>query len=327
MSAPTMKDALRTTITELMAEDPRVFVIGEDVALMGGAFGITAGLLDRFGPDRVRDAPISETAILGAAIGAALVGMRPIVEMMFVDFMFVALDQLLHQAATAHYASGGTNSVPLVIRANYAAVPGIGTQDTATLYGALLQFPGLTVVIPSSPSEAATLLRQAVRDPNPVLLLEPRELYNSVDTGEVLASLPITSARVVRPGRHLTCTAVGGMLRKALAVADKLADEGIDVEIIDLRCVMPLDEATILASVGRTGGILALDESPRGGGLAAEVLAIVGEAGNSGKPPLLRRLTGKAHPVAYARHLGAEAVPSLDVIEAAMRQAVSQVRS
>jgi pyruvate/2-oxoglutarate/acetoin dehydrogenase E1 component len=324
MSNPTMKAALRDTIDAIMEEDPSVFVIGEDVALMGGAFGVTAGLLDKYGPDRVRDAPISETAILGAAIGAAMVGMRPIVEIQFIDFIFVALDQLLHQAITAHYASGGHNPVPMVIRANYAAIPGIGPQDTATLYGALMQFPGLTVLIPSSAAEAASLLRQAVKDPNPVLLLEPRQLYGVADIAPAPEALPMTRARIVRLGKDLTVTAVGGMLRTALATAEKLAADGLDIEVVDLRCVMPLDEAAIRASVGRTGGILALDEAPRGGGLAAEVLAVASEAG---RKTILRRLTAKPHPIAYARHLGAEAVPGTAAIEAAMREAVAAVKS
>lgn len=325
MTKRTMKEALRTTIGEIMSEDDRVFVIGEDVGIMGGAFGVTAGLLDRFGPERVRDAPISETAILGAAIGAAMVGLRPIVEMQFVDFIFVALDQLLHQAATAHYASGGNIPVPIVIRANYAAVPGIGSQDTATLYGALMQFPGLTMLVPSGATEAACMLRQAVRDPNPVLLLEPRELYGSTDPRSDLPPLRMTEARVIRPGAHLTVTAIGGMVCKALAAADKLAAEGPDVEVIDLRSVMPLDETTIHDSIDRTGGILALDEAPRGGGLAAEILALAGES--AGRPPVLRRLTAKTHPIAYSRNLGIEALPSPAAIEAAMREAAAVIAS
>ena len=200
MSALTLQQALRAAHFDLMEQDSRVFVMGEDVGVLGGAFGITAGLLQRFGPERVRDAPISEAAIIGAAIGAALVGMRPICEMQFVDFLFVALDQLLHQAALAHYASGGANALPLVIRANYGVGPGSGPQDSGTLYGALLQFPGLTVVIPSSPSEAANLLAQAVRDPNPVLFLEPRELYPTTDLVPDLPALPMTRARVLRQG-------------------------------------------------------------------------------------------------------------------------------
>ena len=200
------------------------------------------GCWQRFGPERVRDAPISEAAIIGAAIGAALVGMRPICEMQFVDFLFVALDQLLHQAALAHYASGGANALPLVIRANYGVGPGSGPQDSGTLYGALLQFPGLTVVIPSSPSEATNLLAQAVRDPNPVLFLEPRELYPTTDLVLDLPALPMTRARVLRQGDDLTCVAAGGMVRKALAAAERVAAEKVSVEVIDLRCVMPLDE-------------------------------------------------------------------------------------
>jgi acetoin:2,6-dichlorophenolindophenol oxidoreductase subunit beta len=315
----TLAASLRETLAELMAEDDRVFVIGEDVGVLGGAFGITQGLLERFGPERVRDAPISETAILGAAIGAALMGMRPICEMQFVDFLFVALDQLLHQAAPAHYASGGANAVPLVVRANYGVGPGAGSQDSGTLYGALLQFPGLTVLIPTGPSEAASLLRQAVRDPNPVLFLEPRALYRAGDLVADLPPLPMTKARILRKGKDLTCTAAGGMVAKALAAAESVAAQGVAVEVIDLRCVMPLDEATIIDSVAASGRLLALDEAPRSGGLAAEVLALVAESPMARRRTMMvRRLTGAATPVAYAAHLAMAAVPDKAAIEAAM---------
>jgi acetoin:2,6-dichlorophenolindophenol oxidoreductase subunit beta len=324
MSGLTFKETIRATLADLMAEDQRVFVIGEDVGVLGGAFGVTAGLLDRFGPERVRDAPISETAILGAAIGAALTGLRPICEMQFVDFMFVALDQLLHQAALAHYASGGANTVPLVIRANYGMGPGAGPQDSGTLYGALLQFPGLTVVIPTSPAEAAALLRQAVRDPNPVLFLEPRELYGATDQVADLSPLPMTKARVLRRGAHLTCAAAGGMVRKALAAADRLAAEDIAIEVIDLRCIMPLDQTTIVASVARTGRILALDEGPRGGGLAAEVLALVAESDVISGRRAIQRLTAAPAPIAYAPHLAAAAVPDGNAVESAMRDMLAR---
>lgn len=320
-SSPSLAESLRATHAELMAEDPRVFVIGEDVGLLGGAFGVTKGLLQRFGPERVRDAPISETAILGAAIGAALMGMRPICEMQFVDFLYVGLDQLLHQAATAHFASGGVNSVPLVVRANYAVGAGAGPQDSGTLYGALLQFPGITVVIPTGPTDAAGLLRQAVQDPNPVLFLEPRQLYGASDPVAELAPLPMTKARVVRKGSDLTCTAAGGMVIKALAAAERVAAQNVSVEVIDLRCVMPLDEQSIIASAVSTGRLLALDEAPRGGGLAAEVLALVGEtkaAATRERVVALRRLTGAAMPVAYAPDLARAAVPDQRAIEAAM---------
>jgi acetoin:2,6-dichlorophenolindophenol oxidoreductase subunit beta len=321
MSGPTFQQALRATLFDLMMEDPSIFVIGEDVGVLGGAFGVTEGLLKRFGPERVRDAPISETAIIGAAIGAALVGMRPICEMQFVDFLFVALDQLLHQAALAHYASGGANSLPLVIRANYGVGPGSGPQDTGTLYGALLQFPGLTVIIPSSPTEAVSLLRQAVCDPNPVLFLEPRELYGTTDPIPDLPVLPMTRARVLRKGDRLTCVAAGGMVRKAQAAADRLAVENLAVEVIDLRCVMPLDEATIISSAAATGRVLVLDEAPRGGGLAAELIALIAEASTaSPRRPLVRRLTAVAAPVAYAPHIAAAAVPGVTEIETAMRE-------
>ncbi len=323
MSGLTLQEALRRALDQLMAEDERIFVIGEDVGLLGGAFGVTAGLLERYGPERVRDAPISETAILGSAIGAALLGERPICEMQFVDFMFVALDQLLHQAAPAHYASGGVNTVPLVVRANYAVAPGAGPQDTGTLYGALMQFPGLTVVIPSGAAEAPMLLRQAVRDPNPVLFLEPRELYRVQDTAGPLPALPLRKARIRRSGTHLTCTAVGAMVRKALAAAERLAADGVEVEIVDLRCVVPLDAGTILASVARTGSLLALDEAPPGGGLAAEVMALVAELEMTGRGSVrIRRLTAAAAPVAYAPELARAAVPDARAVEAAMRATV-----
>lgn len=320
MTSPvTLAESLRATHAELMAEDPRVFVIGEDVGVLGGAFGVTKGLLERFGSQRVRDAPISETAIIGAAVGAALLGLRPICEMQFVDFLFVALDQLLHQAASAHFASGGANTVPLVVRANYGIGPGVGPQDNGTLYGALLQFPGLTVLIPSGPTEAAALLRQAVDDPNPVLFLEPRQLYRCFDPVPDLPPLPMTKARVVRKGTDVTCTAAGGMVVKALAAAERIAPQGVSVEVIDLRSVMPLDEATIRDSVAATGRLLALDEAPRGGGVAAEVLALVAESELARSRPVhMRRLTGRAAPVAYAPALALAAVPNQSAIEAAM---------
>jgi len=200
--------------------------------------------------------------------------------------------------------------------------PGAGPQDSGTLYGALLQFPGLTVVIPTSPAEAAALLRYAVHDPNPVLFLEPRELYGI--TGEIadLSPLPLTSARVLRGGADLTCVAAGGMVCKALAAAERLETEGIAVEVMDLRCVMPLDQTTILASVARTGRILALDEGPRGGGVAAEVLALVAESDAVREPGAMRRLTAVPAPIAYAPHLAAAAVPDASAVERAMRAMV-----
>jgi acetoin:2,6-dichlorophenolindophenol oxidoreductase subunit beta len=324
MNSPqTLAESLCATHAQLMAEDTRVFVIGEDVGVLGGAFGVTKGLLERFGPERVRDAPISETAILGTAIGAALMGMRPICEMQFVDFLYVGLDQLLHQAATAHFASGGANSVPLVVRANYAIGPGAGPQDSGTLYGALLQFPGLTIVIPTGPTDAAALLRQAVFDPNPVLFLEPRQLYRAGDPVAELEPLPMTKARILRRGSDLTCTAAGSMVIKALAAAERLAEQNVSVEVIDLRCVMPLDEHTIIESVFSTGRLLALDEAPRGGGLAAEVLAVAGEMKMQRRQPVvLRRLTGAPTPVAYAPDLARSAVPSQADVEAAMLELV-----
>ncbi len=281
MSGLTFKETIRATLADLMAEDQRVFVIGEDVGVLGGAFGVTAGLLDRFGP-------------------------------------------LLHQAALAHYASGGANTVPLVIRANYGMGPGAGPQDSGTLYGALLQFPGLTVVIPTSPAEAAALLRQAVRDPNPVLFLEPRELYGATDQIADLSPLPMTKARVLRTGADLTCVAAGGMVRKALAAADRLAAEDIAVEVIDLRCIMPLDQTTVVASVARTGRILALDEGPRGGGLAAEVLALVAESDVISGRRGMHRLTAAPAPIAYAPHLAAAAVPDGNAVESAMRDMLTR---
>jgi pyruvate dehydrogenase E1 component beta subunit len=248
--------------------------------------------------------------------------------MQFVDFLFVALDQLLHQAALVHYASGGANALPLVIRANYGVGPGSGPQDSGTLYGALLQFPGLTVVIPSSPSEAANLLAQAVRDPNPVLFLEPRELYPTTDLVPDLPALPMTRARVLRQGDDLTCVAAGGMVRKALAAAERVAAEKVSVEVIDLRCVMPLDESTIIASAARTGRVLVLDEAPRGGGLAAEVLALIAETATArAARVLLRRLTGAPTPIGYAPHLAAAAVPDARAIEAAMRELAHEPRA
>jgi 2-oxoisovalerate dehydrogenase E1 component beta subunit len=261
-----------------MERDERVFVIGEDVGAHGGAFGLTRGLMERFGEERVIDTPISEAAVVGAAVGAALMGMRPVVEVQYFDFLSCAFDQLVNCAAKMRYRSG--LGVPLVVRGPAGAGAHAGPFHSQTPEGSLLNVPGLKIVAPATPSDAKGLLLAAIRDPDPVIVIEHKLLYRSlreeVPAGD--APVPIGKARLARRGKDLTLVTYGAMVHVALeAAAVVAAQDGIELEIVDLRTLLPLDEAAILASVARTGKALVLHEATRTGGPGAEIAALIAE--------------------------------------------------
>jgi pyruvate/2-oxoglutarate/acetoin dehydrogenase E1 component len=309
-------EAVRTALEELMASDERVFLMGEDIGVYGGAFGVTAGLLERFGAARVRDTPIAESAIVGAGIGAALTGLRPIVEIQFSDFVVNAMDMLVNQAAKIHYMLGGVPTVPLVVRLPTGAGTGAAAQHSQSLEAWFVHVPGLKVVMPSNPADARNLLHAAVADPNPVLFLEHKLLYKT--SGPVPAvhdDVPLGVARTLRHGEDLTIVATGIMVGRSLEAADRLAVEGIEVTVVDPCTLKPLDEATIISAVSATGRLLVVQEAPPRASFAAEVTATVvaSKAFHHLLAPV-ERLCGLDAPIPYAPQLERAAVPQVDDI-------------
>lgn len=273
-----LQEALREALRYEMARDERVFVMGEDVALFGGAYGVTRGLLQEFGENRVRDTPISEAGMVGLAIGAAINGMRPIVEIQFCDLLPLCMDQLVTHAARYHYMTGGRISVPMVIRNKFGTRPGGGPSHSSCNHGAFVHFPGLKIIIPTTPADGKGLLLSAIRDPNPVLCFESHHLYGvkgPVPEGDY--TVPIGVAAVRRKGRDLTIITCGGMVLKVDEAAAELKEKGIDVEVIDLRSLAPLDKETILKSVAKTKRAMVVDEGPMVGGVTSEIAAVIQE--------------------------------------------------
>ncbi len=321
MSRTTYREACKAAIRQVLAEEPRAFLMGEDVAHYGGCYAVTKGLLAEFGPERLRDTPLSESAFVGAGIGAAIAGMRPIVEVMTVNFSMLALDQLLNNAATLRHMSGGQISVPVVIRMATGAGRQLAAQHSHSLEGWYAHVPGLRVLAPGTVIDARGMLLAAARDPDPVLIFEHVMLYNA--EGELPADaglVDIDHAVVRRPGRDLSLITYGYNLVKALSAADALAAEGIDAEVIDLRVLRPLDMATVLASVVRTRRAVVVDEAWRTGSFAAEVAARLSEeAFYELDAPVLRVCTEEV-PIPYPRHLEEAALPQVaDIVEAARR--------
>jgi pyruvate/2-oxoglutarate/acetoin dehydrogenase E1 component len=271
--------AIREAIAEELERDPAVVFFGEDVAAPGGVFNVTPGLQERFGAARVFDTPISELALAGAAFGAAVTGLRPIIEVMFGDFMGLAMDSLVNQAAKFWFVSNEQGRVPLVVRSAVGGGGRFGAMHSQ-IHGTWFQgVPGLKIACPSSPAEAKGLLKAAIRDDNPVLFLEHKRLYSVKGPAPTEETIPLGTANVVRAGSDVTVVALGKGVPDALAAADALAREGIGAEVIDLRCLRPLDTDTILASVGRTNRLVAVEEGPRTGGWGAGVLGAVAERG------------------------------------------------
>ncbi|HTN79770.1 MAG TPA: alpha-ketoacid dehydrogenase subunit beta [Acidimicrobiales bacterium] len=317
----TYRDAMREAIREAMSNDDRVFLMGEDVGRYGGSFGVSRGLLDEFGPDRIRDTPLSESAFVGAGIGAAIGGMRPIVEIMTVNFSLLALDQIMNNAATLRHMTGGQVSVPVVIRMTTGGGRQLAAQHSHSLEGWYAHIPGIKVLAPATVDDARGMLGPALDDPDPVLIFEHGSLYNAEGdvTGEA-AALGLYKAAVRRVGGDVSLITYGGSLPKCLAAAERLATDGIDAEVVDLRSLRPLDEATVLASVRKTRRAVIVDEGWRSGSLAAEVSARIMEGAFYDLDAPVGRVCGAEVPVPYAKHLEDAALPNVDGIVAAIEE-------
>ena len=322
--------AMAEAIAQEMRANPEVFYMGEDVGSYGGIFGSTGGLLDEFGPTRVIDTPISETGFIGAAIGAATEGMRPIVELMFVDFFGVCFDQIYNHIAKNHYMSGGACKVPLVITTGIGGGYNDAAQHSQCLYSIFAHVPGLKVVVPSNAYDAKGLMTSAIRDDNPVVFLYHKGImglswmsYFEGSTNEVPEAqytIPFGQARVVREGRDLTIVTLSQMVQKSVLAADQLAAEGISAEVLDLRTLVPLDRAAVLASVAKTGRLLVADEDYLSYGLSGEIAALVAENLDilRLKAPV-RRLAVPDVPIPFSRPLEQFAIPQVDNIVASAR--------
>lgn len=321
----TYLEAIRQALWDEMKRDERVFLIGEDIGRYGGAFGLTHGMLDEFGPERVRETPISEPTIVGAALGAALLGMRPVAEMMFMDFTLLTLDQLGNQAAKVRFMFGGKATAPMVVRMPGGSGTGAAAQHSQSLESLLMHIPGLKVVNPSTPYDAKGLMLSSIRDPNPVCFIEHKLLYKT--KGEVPEgdyTVPIGVSEVKRQGRDLTVVANNIMVIRALKVAEKLAGEGIEVEVIDPRTMRPMDTETIIDSVCKTGRLLVIHEACQTGGWAGEVIAsVTGSRAFDYLDTPACRLAGKDIPIPYNRALERAAVPQEEDIEREIRAIVS----
>jgi pyruvate/2-oxoglutarate/acetoin dehydrogenase E1 component len=311
-------DAIRAALEDELAADDAVCLLGEDITL-GGPFGATKGLVDRFGEWRIRNTPISEATVVGLAVGAALTGSRPVVEVMFVDFMTLAMDQLVNHAAKLRYMSDGALGVPLTIRAQFGAVGGMGAHHSQSLEAWFAHVPGLRVIAPSTPADAYAALRAAIRSDDPVLYLEHRGLYWQRGEQADPAAADPWRARIRRPGRDVTILAWSRMVSQALEAADRLAADGIEAEVVDLRSLSPLDLETILASVRRTRRVAVVHEAVTIGGLGAEIAASVTEAAFSDLAAPVLRLGAPFAPPPAGPELEALFVPSVDRIVDATR--------
>jgi len=319
----TYREAVREAIREAILKDERVFLMGEDVGHYGGCFAVSKGLLEEFGPDRIRDTPLCESAFVGAGIGAALGGMRPIVEIMTVNFSLLAADQILNNAATYLHMSGGLFNVPLVIRMATGGGRQLAAQHSHSLEGWYAHIPGVKVLTPATLEDARGMLGTALEDPDPVLIFENNTLYNM--EGELPSDpgpVEIDRAKVRRQGGDLTIITYGGSLFKALEAAEGLAKEGIDAEVIDLRTLRPLDNETFLASIAKTHRGLVVDEGWRSGGISAEISARIMEGVFFELDAPVQRICTAEVPLPYAKHLEEAALPQVDKIMETARKMV-----
>ena len=319
----TYRDACKQAIRAAILADKRVFLMGEDVARYGGCYAVTKGLAEELGEDRIRDTPLSEVGYVGAGIGAAIAGMRPIVEIMTVNFSLLALDQIVNSAATIPHMSGGQFAVPLVIRMATGAGRQLAAQHSHSLEGWYAHIPGLKVLAPATIEDARFMLQPALDDPNPVLIFEHVMLYNREDElDSSITGVDIVSARTRRPGRDITLITYGGSLFKTLEAAETLHQEGIEAEVIDLRVLRPLDMPTLLASVTRTRRVVIIDEGWKSGSLSAEIAARIVEGSFYELDAPIRRVCSREVPIPYAAHLEQAALPQPAAIVAAARELV-----
>jgi pyruvate dehydrogenase E1 component beta subunit len=324
----TYLEAVREAMTQEMERDSRVFLIGEDIGEYGGAFQVSYGMLEQFGPERILDTPITELGLTGAATGAALIGMRPIAEIMFMDFTTLASEQLVNQAAKLRYMFGGQSTVPLVLRTPAGSGTGAAEHHSQSFENWFVHVPGLKVVMPSTPYDVKGLLVSSIRDDNPVVFIEHKLLYKSKgEVPEELYEIPLGKADVKREGKDLTIIATAIMVKKSLEAAETLAQEGIDVEVVDPRTLRPLDTETIVNSVKKTGKVLIVHEAVKTGGFGGELAGVIAESEAFGylEAPIIR-LAGREVPIPYNRNLETAAVPQVeDIVEKAREIATLKV--
>jgi pyruvate dehydrogenase E1 component beta subunit len=314
----TYRDAMRDSIREALQADPRVFLMGEDIGRYGGTYAVTKGLLDEFGPERIRDTPLSELGFVGVGIGAALGGMRPIVEIMTVNFSLLSLDQIVNTASALRHMSGGQFSVPLVVRMATGAGRQLGAQHSHSLEGWYAHIPGIRVLAPATVEDARGMLAPALADPDPVVIFEHSRLYNRSEELGSGGPVDISSVRVRRTGEDISLITYGGSLPKTLEAADTLAALGISAEVVDLRVLRPLDTEGIVASVRKTRRAVVIDEGWRSGSLAAEVMARIVEEAFFDLDAPLARVCSEEVPIPYAKHMEDAALPQPAKIVAAV---------
>jgi acetoin:2,6-dichlorophenolindophenol oxidoreductase subunit beta len=316
----TFGQAIREALAEEMRRDPRVFIIGEDVAQAGTVFKVLAGLVDEFGRGRVINSPISEAGIAGIGVGAAMTGMRPVVDIMFGDFITLAMDQIVNQAAKVHYMSGGKLHVPLVVRATMGATRRSAAQHSQSLYAWMAHVPGLKVALPSTPADAKGLFTAAIRDPNPVIVFEDKMMYGlkgPVPEGEYV--IPLGVAEVKREGSDATIVATSSMVQVALATAATLDGEGLSVEVVDPRTLVPLDTQTLIASARKTGRVVVVDEGYGQYGVTAEIASVIADGAFDHLDAPVRRIGAMNVPVPFSPVLEDQTVPSPEAVAAAVR--------
>jgi len=325
MPKMTYREAATKALFDAMRADENVVLFGEDVGIAGGVFKVTPGLYEEFGGSRVRDTPISEQAFIGAALGAAITGLRPIAELMFADFIPVAMDQIVNQIAKYRYMSGGQFVVPLTIRAAQGAGAGFGTQHSQCAESWLMNIPGLRIVVPGTVADMYGLLRSAIEENNPVIVLEHKVLYNfAEDVPDQLTHVPIGKAIVRRVGKDVTVVATQLVMQRSLEAAEILAQEGIDVEVIDLRTMAPLDEGTILTSLAKTHRLIVVEEAPHAGGWGGDIVSMAADKGIYWLDAPVKRVNMGGALVAYSPPLEDEVVPNVKRISQAIRDLMSE---
>ena len=324
MKTITMVQALNSALDLMMAENDKVFLLGEDIGRMGGDFGVTKGLWAKYGDDRVRDTPLSEAAIVGSAVGAAMVGMRPVAEIMFADFLTTCYDQLVNNAAKMHYMFDGQFTSPIVVRTAAGGGFGGGPHHSQSVEGWFMNVPGLVVVGPATPYDAKGLMIASIEDDNPVLFLEHKALYRiKGDVPEEKYTVPLRKANVLRQGADVTVVGFLRMTQEALAAANELAAEGISVEVVDLRTLRPWDTTTVLESVAKTGRAVVANEAPKIGSLASDISAVISEeAFHSLKAPVVR-VCGLDTPIPFSVPLEKIVLPNKEDIKAAVRKVMA----